>query len=104
MTTTTAGLVEAARTATASPFTPGRYPYTYAADFLRGNPSVIPTGLPAPLGMSRAQALNLLEMWAALEGRGKFEFASMVADAYLAVWGIRRSDEPAAAPSRFMVV
>lgn len=70
---------------------------------MRSNPVVIPGGLPAPLSMSRAQASHLLERWAAAEGRSKFEFASMVADAYLAVNGIRKPDaEPD--PSRFMVV
>lgn len=93
MTTTVDHLVhEATRSAVATTFIPTRYPYTYAADFLRQFPHVIPVDAgPVPQGMSRAESAQIRKHWAEIEGRSDEEFATMLADAYLRVHEIDRA-------------
>ncbi len=94
MTTTVDQLVhEATRSAVATTFIPTRYPYTYAADFLRQFPHVVPVDAgPVPLNMSRSDASQIRRRWAEVEGRDDDEFAQVLADAYLRVHGIEKRE------------
>jgi hypothetical protein len=83
-------------------FSPTRYPYTYACDFLRNNTSVVPLEVRdaywaardelAPSLMSRAQASGLRQAWAQSEGMSDDELAAVLADAYLAVNRIQKPE------------
>jgi hypothetical protein len=87
-------------------YSPTRYPYTYACDFLRTNPQVIPStvreryearyGQATSPWMSRSQAARIREMWAFFERRDDDEFARVLADAYLLMHGI---EKPAKEPT-----
>lgn len=78
-------------------FIPTRYPYTYATDFLRQHPSIVPHEVltsdrlsyidyGAPL--SRSAASRIREEWARLTGIDDMGAAILLADAYLAERGI----------------
>jgi hypothetical protein len=96
MKTTTEHLVhEATRSAAALTYVPIRYPYTYACDFMRQFPRVIPIDAgPVPDGMSRRDATEIRERWAEIEQRADEDLACALADAYLQVHGIQRRDYP----------
>lgn len=111
MTTTVDQLVAAATHATVQ-FNPTRYPHTYACDFLRSNPHVIPADVLhdstlyerirhhhpdgwATVGdgmMSRAEASLIRQAWARYENREDEDLARVLADAYLRVHGITKED------------
>ena len=83
-------------------FIPTRYPYTYAADFLRSNAYVVPLevrdahwaarGELAPSLMSRAQASGLRRAWAESVGMADDELAAVLADAFLALNRIQKPE------------
>lgn len=72
-------------------FIPGRYPYTYAADFMRQHPHVIPEEAfmgTDPAGMSRARASVVRAEWARMVGMEESRLAEILADAALELAGI----------------
>lgn len=79
---------------TSNPYTPGRYPYTYACDFIRTNPHVVPAAVrfqvtaDDPTMFSRAEASQLIDLWATAEGRTVEDLARTLADAYMRLNGI----------------
>lgn len=85
-------------------FSPARYPYTYAADFLRNHVYVVPVavrdaywqarGELAPSLMSRAQASGLRQAWAQSVGMDDEELALVLADAFLVVNRIEKPADP----------
>lgn len=81
----------------AEAFIPTRYPYTYACDYLRGHPHIIPDEVLDlwPLRprdpMSRADASLVRELWASLTGVSDAQSAILLADAYLKAAGMRVS-------------
>ncbi len=93
--TTVAQLVTATTTSREQ-FTPGRYPWTYAADFIREHPHVVPAAIREqvdvdnPALYSRSEAAHMKTLWAKAEGREERELAEVLADAFLQVHGIRR--------------
>lgn len=103
MTVTVDNLVAQVARDTGERFSPTRYPYTYAADFLRGHVHVVPLkvrdaywqtrGELAPSMMSRAQSSGMRQAWAQSEGMADEELAAVLADAYLVV---NRIEKPAA--------
>jgi hypothetical protein len=94
MKTTTEHLVyEATRSAGALTYVPTRYPYTYACDFMRQFPRVIPVDAGrVPDGMSRSDATEIRQRWAEIERRTDEDLAIALADAYLQVHGIERRE------------
>lgn len=94
MTTTVEHLVhEATKSAVVLTYIPTRYPYTYACDFMRQFPTVIPVDAgPIPDGMSRADASRLRQRWAEIERREDDDLACVLADAYLQVHGIEKRE------------
>lgn len=82
-------------------FSPTRYPYTYACDFIRQNPNVVPAEVRnnpevAHLfdeQMARSQASWVRNVWAAHEGCDAEELARTLADAFMQVHGIARTEE-----------
>jgi len=92
--TTTEHLVhEATQSAGALTYVPSRYPYTYACDFMRQFPRVIPGDVgPIPDGMSRAEARQIRQRWAWIEQRTDEDLAVVLANAYLRVHGIERRE------------
>lgn len=99
MTTTLEDLLQQIIPEQGETFSPTRYPYTYACDFLRNNPHVIPAevrnnpnvqhAIERPL-MSRADASRVRSVWAGFEGRDDEDLACVLADAYLSVHRIVR--------------
>jgi hypothetical protein len=82
---------EATKSATVLTCVPSRYPYTYAYDFMRQFPNVIPIDAgPIPDGMSRSQASQIRQRWAEIERREDDDLACVLADAYLRVHGIEK--------------
>lgn len=94
MKTTTEHLVhEATQSAGALTYVPACYPYTYACDFMRQFPRVIPVDAgPVPDGMSRSEASEIRQRWAYVEGRSGDDLARTLADAYLQVHGIEERE------------
>lgn len=83
-------------------FSPTRYPYTYACDFIRQNLHVVPAEVAGDESvadyfenglMSRAQASRVRQVWAQVEGREDEELARVLADAFMQVHGIVRPEE-----------
>jgi hypothetical protein len=64
-------------------FIPSRYPYTYAADFLRGHPDMVPAWLRDELDGSRGSASQVRTKWAERLGIDDREAAEILANAYL---------------------
>ncbi len=101
---TTQPISEAIRTyqpPTRETFSPTRYPYTYACDYLRGNPHIIPVEVFEDPGlwtaqnsslMSRADASRVRQRWAELTGISDEEAAILLAGAYLTAAGIEMSN------------
>ena len=83
----------------ASAFIPGRYPYTYAYDFVRSYPNVVPDSHPkqqwlALLGTeSRAETSVLIRCWAQLSGLNHRMLLIALADAYCEIERIAVSAE-----------
>jgi hypothetical protein len=92
-------------------FIPSRYPYTYAADFLRNNPHLIPGNvrrsvigdpghelhyadgwLLAGTAMSRSEAASIEEGWARLAGVDERDLAERLAGAYMSIHGIQQEE------------
>lgn len=74
----------------AETYIPSRYPYTYAADFLRAHTHLLPEEVPwryRPIN-SRLYASFARQHWACLLGVGDAELASVLADGYLTEHGI----------------
>ncbi len=111
MTTTVDDLVAQIPPERREQFSPTRYPYTYACDFMRQNPNIIPAGVASdtdladrldrhyPDGhmrtgnlMSRSEASSIRQAWARMEGRDDGDLARVLADAYLRVNGIVRTE------------
>jgi len=78
-------------------FIPTRYPYTYACDYLRSNPQIIPVEVFEDPGlwtaqnsslMSRADASRVRQRWAELTGMSDDTAAILLAGAYLTAAGI----------------
>lgn len=65
-------------------FIPTRYPYTYAADYIRG--------LFDTSGISRAEAAHLISSIAQILERDREAIAKIFADAYLEKWDIKKVD------------
>ncbi len=93
-------------------FSPTRYPYTYACDFMRQFTGVIPAAILEDEGliarirhnhpdgwaagagaMSRSEASQFRQAWAAVEGRDDDDLARTLADAYLRVHNIDRGEQ-----------
>lgn len=77
-----------------SNFIPGRYPYTYCADFIRSigieaDREIAGTGFKSP-ALSRADASAIKTELAKAIGMDEHEFACKVADAYMEREGIAR--------------
>lgn len=64
-------------------FIPSRYPYTYAADFLRSHTELVPAWLRDQLDGSRGSASQVLSQWAERLGIDDREAAEIVAQAYV---------------------
>jgi len=70
-------------------FSPSRYPYTYAADYLRGHSELIPEQIfdeVVPLdyhGIARSQSSQIRTKWAAELGIDDKLAAEILANAYL---------------------
>lgn len=87
-------------------YIPTRYPYTYAADFMRINPHIIPSdvydlaereerqreGEYFGTLLSRAQASRIRRLWAERTGQKDEDLARKHADAYLIGHGIEKTD------------
>lgn len=89
------------------PYIPDRYPYTYAADYIRAHPHTVPAhilnqagagnvvtlieqGTPWTALLSRADATRIRQAWAAAEGRADEDLACMLADEHMRVNGIQK--------------
>lgn len=79
-------------------FSPTRYPYTYAADYLRSNPHIVPAEVfndgrlwtaQHSAMMSRADAALARKIWAALTGVTDDQAAVLLANAYLEAAGLK---------------
>lgn len=89
------GLVDLNR---AEQFNPTRWPYTYACDFLRSHPEIVPQEVwqakPAPWRendtdlISRADASRVRQVWAAMTGTEDEDAAELLAAAYCREYGI----------------
>jgi uncharacterized protein YcaQ len=80
-------------------YIPTRYPYTYACDFIRQHPYVVPVQVRNDMVcrfdaslMSRSDASQVCRVWAEVEGRDSEDLARILADAYL---HIHRVEKPA---------
>jgi hypothetical protein len=77
------------------PYVDSWYPWVYAHHYLRGEAAEVPgrlaNGRPA---LSPSDARELIHLWCALTGEGIGESARLLADAYLARWGIVRNTRP----------
>lgn len=73
-------------------FIPSRYPYTYAADFLRAHPEMVPGHIRKELIVieSRSDASLARERWAEDLGIDDADAAEVLADAYLKENGVER--------------
>ncbi len=76
---------------------PGRYPYTYtyACDYLRQNPDVVPEDVRKVPGgwdgvMNRADALLIISRWATMRGFSDQALAKVLADQYMTEERIKR--------------
>lgn len=82
-------------------FSPTRYPYTYACDYLCSHPHIVPPEVYESnddelwnvhdVTMSRAQASRVRKVWAALTGISDDQAAILLANAYLKAAGLRVS-------------
>lgn len=68
-----------------SSYIPGRWPYTYAADFMRSHPELLPTSVREAVGTidSRHAASQAVGRWAQEVGAPADEIKAILADAYL---------------------
>lgn len=67
-------------------FSPTRYPYTYAADFLRSHAGIVPDEIAGASWRqfpSRGEASRMRRKWASELGMGDEDLARKFADAYL---------------------
>lgn len=73
-------------------FIPSRYPYTYAADFLRAHPEMVPGHIRKELVVieSRSDASRARQRWAEELGIDDADAAEVLADAYLKENGVER--------------
>lgn len=65
---------------------PGRYPYTYSADFMRG--------ITETLVLSRGDAAHMLSVLSDIIGFDREQAACKLADAYLARWNPNKDQRP----------
>lgn len=89
------GLVDLNR---AEQFSPTRWPYTYACDFLRNHPDIVPAEVwkanPALWSaqnaelMSRAATSRVRQSWADMTGVDDYTAAELLAAAYCREYGI----------------
>ncbi len=101
MTTTVDSLIAQIPPERREQFSPTRYPYTYACDFIRQYPSVVPAEVRNNPNishlfeeqMARSQASRVRNVWAGHEGRDDEELACVLADAFMRVHGIERPEE-----------
>jgi hypothetical protein len=78
------------------PYVDSWYPWVYAHHYLRGEAAEVPARLgQAQQSLSPSGARDLVHLWCALTGERIEESARLLADAYLARWGIVRDARPA---------
>jgi hypothetical protein len=73
-------------------FSPSRYPYTYAADFLRAHPEMVPGHIRQKMVVieSRSDASQARSLWADELGIDDADAAEVLANAYLKENGVER--------------
>lgn len=85
---------EATASAIATTYIPTRYPYTYACDFIRQHPQVVPVDAGRTYGeISRSEVGPIIRRWAEIERCDADDLINALADAYLRVRGIEKSEE-----------
>ncbi len=101
MTTTVDSLIAQIPPEPLEQFSPARYPYTYACDFIRQHPNVVPPEVRSNPNiaylfgemMARSEASQVLKVWAEYEGRDNEDMARVLADAFIVAHGIVGAEE-----------